>query len=400
MHAICQPNLAVLEGLSPEQHKSVTALCEFARDEVAPTARRRDSAAIGTVEWDLVRAVHQLGGLRMGVPEDIGGLGLGNLALGYVLEEVAAADPGFALIIGATGLFHMPLLLSGDQRLTDTYLMPFLGDDPVIGCNAVAEDLNGMDVVRREHAEFAVDMTTARNAGDHFVVTGKKKYITNAPVARFATVMANVEGNPGSTGMTCFVIDLEWDGVTRGETHDKVGYRAAPAGELIFNEVRVPAENVVGDVFGGWDLNVTQGNLCRITCASISTGIARHALQHALGWSTERRQTGRVLSEHQMSARKLADMAARVASSRSLWIDAAKKADVTLPVPELEPALAKLVADEAAVFNANMAMSLLGARGFQRTDDMERILRDSFGPRIYEGSPEALAMTITELITK
>ncbi|MFF4418888.1 acyl-CoA dehydrogenase family protein [Streptosporangium sp. NPDC001559] len=400
MNAVSRPDLYAIEGLDSTHHKAVVALGEFARDRVAPTARRRDSAAIGTVDWDLVEEARQLGGLRMGIPEDLGGLGLGNLALGYVMEELAAADPGFALILGATGLFHLPLLLSGDRRLTESYLAPFTGDTVILGCNAVAEELNGMDVVRREHAEYAVDITTARQDGDHYVIRGRKKFITNAPVARFATVMANIEGNPGSTGLTCFVIDLEWDGVVRGETHDKVGYRAAPAGELIFNDVRVPAENVIGDPLGGWDLNVTQGNLCRITCAAISTGIARHSLEHGLQWSTERRQTGKVLYEHQMSARKLADMAARVASSRALWIEAAKKADVTLPVPELEPALAKLVADEAAVFNSNMAMSLLGARSFQRTNDMERILRDSFGPRIYEGSPEALALTITDLITR
>ncbi|QKW09782.1 acyl-CoA dehydrogenase family protein [Streptomyces sp. NA04227] len=400
MHTLCLPDLTTLEGLDPTAHKAVVQLGEFARDRVAPTARRRDSAPLGTVDWDLVAEAQALGGLRMGIPETLGGLGLGNLALGHILEEFAAADPGFALILGATGLFHTPLILSGDKRLSETYLVPFTGDTPLLGSNAVAEELNGMDVVRREHAEFATDFTVARDAGDHFVVRGKKKYITNAPVSRFATVMANVEGNPGSTGMTCFVIDLEWDGVGRGETHDKVGYRAAPAGELVFNGVRVPKENVIGDVLGGWDLNITQGNLCRITCAAISTGIARHALQHALQWSTERRQTGKTLYQHQMSARKLADMAARVASARALWTEAARMADVTLPVPELEPALAKLVADEASVFNANAAASLLGAQGFQRNDDMERIVRDSLGPRIYEGSPEALAMTITEQIAR
>ncbi|GAA1236945.1 acyl-CoA dehydrogenase family protein [Prauserella halophila] len=399
MNPICRPDLAALERLDPEHHKAVVALGEFSRDRVAPTARRRDTAPLGQVDWDMVREAQQLGGLRMGIPEDLGGLGLSNLALGYIMEELAAADPGFALILGATGLFHIPLLLSNDDRLVETYLAPFTSDEPLLGCNAVAEELNGMDVVRREHAEHAVNMTAARDDGDSFLVNGRKKYITNAPVARFATVMVNVEGHPGSTGLTCMVIDLEWDGVSRGEIADKAGYRAAAAGELVFNDVRVPKTNVIGDVLGGWDLNVTQGNLCRITCASIATGIARHALDHALQWATERQQTGKRLVDHQMSARKFADMAARVAAARSLWVEAAQKADLTLPVPELEPAIAKLVADESAVFNANMAMSLLGAQGFQRSDDIERIVRDSMGPRIYEGSPEALAMTITERLS-
>ncbi|SNR63367.1 Acyl-CoA dehydrogenase [Haloechinothrix alba] len=324
MNPICRPDLNALEGLDPAHHRAVMAFGEFAREEVASTARRRDSAPLGQVDWEMVREAQQLGGLRMGIPEELGGLGLSNQALGHVMEEFAAADPGFALILGATGLFHIPLLLSNDDRLVETYLMPFTGDVPLIGCNAVAEECNGMDVVRREHAEYAVNMTTARADGDAFIVSGKKKYITNAPVARFATVMVNVDGYPGSTGMTCMVVDLDWDGVIRGETADKAGYRAAAAGELIFNDVRVPKSNVIGDVLGGWDLNVTQGNLCRITCASIATGIARHALDHALEWATERRQTGKLLVEHQMSARKFADMAARVSSARAVDRSSAK----------------------------------------------------------------------------
>ncbi|WP_306370212.1 acyl-CoA dehydrogenase family protein [Nocardiopsis sp. CC223A] len=393
-----RPDLDDLHTLPKAHRDPVRLLGEFARDRIAPTAEARDRAPIGTVDWDLVTEAQDLGGLRMGLPEGMGGLGLGAEALGRVLEEFAAADPGFALILGATGLFQTPLVLAGDERLAAEYLMPFLGDEPLLACNAVAEELNGTDLVLAQNAPYATDMTTATERGDHYVLSGKKKYITNAPVARYATVMANIAGHPGSTGLTCFVVDLAWDGVQRGATHDKVGYRTAPAGELVFNDVEVPKENVVGDVLGGWDLNTTQGNICRVTCAAIATGLARHSLERALRWVTERRQSGRLLFEHQMTARKIADMAAAVESARALWVNAARTVDTTLPVPAYEPAIAKMVADRAAVDNANTAMSLIGAQAFQRDDEMERILRDSFGPRIYEGSPEALAMTVTDLL--
>lgn len=392
--------LADLDSLTSQHRKAVGQLREFARDVIAPTAARRDGAPLGTVEWDLVEEAQALGGLRMGLPEALGGLGFTAEGLGYTLEEFAAADPGFALILGATGLFQTPVMLSNDDRLTSEYLLPFLGDQPILGCNAVAEELNGTDLVLATNAEHAVDMTTAVPDGDVYRLTGKKKYITNAPVARYATVMANIEGNPGSTGLTCFVVDLQWAGVERGTTHDKLGYRTAPAGELIFNNVEVPAENIIGGPSGGWDLNTTIGNITRVTCAAIATGIAQHSLDHALAWATSRRQGGKFLFEHQMSARKIADMAASVEASRALWTKAARLVDNSLPVPEFEPAIAKMVADKAAIDNANAAMSLIGAQAFQRDDEMERIMRDSFGPRIYEGSPEALAMTITAHLCK
>ncbi|MFI0192093.1 acyl-CoA dehydrogenase family protein [Streptomyces sp. NPDC017082] len=382
--------------LQSHEADALRAVTEFAREVVAPGAAERDSIEKGQIDWATIRQGHSIGLLRMPLPREIGGLGLGQLALALVLEELAAADPGMALVFGATGLFQTPLLVCGDARLQERYLSPFLGEEPVLACNAVAEERNGTDLVLPQQAPYAQDMTSARRSGDEYLLNGTKRYITNAPFATYATVMANLEGAPGSTGLTCFVTELEQDGVQRGEIHDKVGYRTAPAGELIFADARVPAANVIGDESGGWDLNVAIGNLTRVTCAAVATGIARHALERAIAWCGERRQGGRLLYEHQMSARKLADMAARVSASRTLYLDAATKADNLLPTPAYEPAVAKLVADRAAIDNADAAMALIGAQAFQRGDGMDRVLRDAYGPRIYEGTPEALALVITD----
>ncbi|MFZ3498377.1 acyl-CoA dehydrogenase family protein [Streptomyces sp. 5.8] len=367
----------------------------FAREEVAPGAAERDRIEKGQIDWDTVRKGHALGLLRMAIPRDFGGLGLSQLALALTLEELASADPGMALVFGATGLFQTPLLICENPRLQEKYLPAFLGPEPVLACNAVAEERNGTDLVLPQQAPYAQDMTTARRSGSEYLLTGTKRYITNAPVATYATVMANLDEGPGSTGLTCFVTELEQDGVTRGEIHDKVGYRTAPAGELILDNARVPEENVIGDERGGWDLNVAIGNLTRVTCAAVATGIARHALDRAVAWAGTRRQGGRLLFEHQMSARKLADMSARVSAARALYLDAVLKADTIIPTPAYEPAVAKMVADRAAIDNADAAMSLIGAAAFQREDGMDRVLRDAYGPRIYEGSPEALALVIT-----
>ncbi|WP_159038230.1 acyl-CoA dehydrogenase family protein [Streptomyces sp. WM6386] len=382
-------------SLQSHEAHAVRETTAFARDVVAPGAAERDSVEKGQLDWETVRAGHALGLTRMAMPRELGGLGLGELGVCLVLEELAAADPGMALVFGATGLFQTPLLISGDTALQEKYLPAFLGDDPVLACNAVAEERNGTDLVLPQKAPYAQDMTVARRTDDGYLLTGTKKYITNAPVATYATVMANLEGSPGSTGLTCFVVELEQEGVTRGTVHDKVGYRTAPAGELVLDGARVPLGHVIGDEHGGWDLNEAVGNLTRVTCAAVATGIARHALERAMAWGRERHQGGRPLYEHQMSARKYADMAARVSASRALYLDAALKADNSLPTPAYEPAVAKLVADRAAIDNADAAMALIGAQAFQREDGMDRVLRDAYGPRIYEGSPEALALVIT-----
>ncbi|MDR6912939.1 alkylation response protein AidB-like acyl-CoA dehydrogenase [Rhodococcus fascians] len=381
--------------LRADERATLATISEFAHDVIAPGAAHRDAIEKGDLAWDIVEQGHAIGLLRMAMPQELGGHGLSNLAVAFALEELAAADPGMALVFGATGLFQTPLLICGNTELQERYLTKFLGPAPVLACNAVAEKLNGTDLVLPQNAPYAQSMTTAVREGDSYLLTGTKRYITNAPVATYATVMANIDGHPGSTGMTCFVTDLEQPAVIRGEVHDKVGYRTAPAGELIFDGARVPAENILGDELGGWDLNVAIGNITRVTCASISTGIARHALQRAIDWSSQRLQSGARLYEHQMSARKFADMAARVSASRALYIDAAVKSDNEIPTPAYEPAVAKLVADRAAIDNADAAMSLIGAQAFQREDGMDRVLRDAYGPRIYEGSPEALALVIT-----
>ncbi|MHC0432443.1 acyl-CoA dehydrogenase family protein [Streptomyces sp. O3] len=382
--------------LASHEAEALRKVVAFARDEIAPGAAQRDGIEKGTVDWATVMKGAALGLTRMPLPREMGGLGLSQLGLALVLEELAAADPGMALIFGATGLFQTPLLVCGNPDLQARYLTPFLGEEVVLGCNAVAEERNGTDLVLPQQAPCAQNMTSARRSGSEYLLNGTKRYITNAPVATYATVMANLEGSVGSTGMTCFVTELEQDGVTRGEIHDKVGYRTAPAGELIFNDARVPVENVIGDEHGGWDLNVAIGNLTRVTCAAVATGIARHALDRAVAWCGERKQGGRLLYEHQMSARKLADMTARVSASRALYLDAAAKADTILPTPAYEPAVAKMVADRAAIDNADAAMALIGAQAFQRGDGMDRVLRDAYGPRIYEGTPEALALVITD----
>ena len=371
---------------------------EFAQERLRPEVRRLDQSDAAEFDWQLVTEGHQLGLTRLVISRQHGGLGYGELGVAVALEELAAVDAGFALIFGATMLGQAPLLLSGDPALQARFLPLFSGDEPVLACNAITEEMAGCDLLIPENAQFAIDVMQARRDGDHYVLNGAKKFITNGKVARYATVFANIEGAPGASALTCFVVPLDQPGIVLGEVADKMGYRACLGTEMSFQDVRVPVENVIGGEGGGVFINVQQMNMARAAVAAISTGVARGALELARQWCGERIQGGVPLYRHQFTARKLAEMSMKVDAARLLYLRAAHLADTEIPAPTYEPAVAKLFADRIAVEVAEEAMSLMGARGYVRDFGMEKYLREALGARIYEGTPEVLALAFTESV--
>jgi alkylation response protein AidB-like acyl-CoA dehydrogenase len=374
------------------------AVREFVDSVVRPRVAKNDASAAEEFDWELIQAGHDFGLFRMIIPSQFGGMGLGILAVAVTLEEIASACAGTALIFGATMLGQAPVLLSGDPHLQARFLPIFCGDEPVLACNAVTENLAGCDLLIPENARFAQDVMTAVPDGDHYVLTGRKKFITNARVARFASVYANLEGHVGATGLIGFIVPLDSPGVLHGSVADKMGYRACLGSELIFDGVRVPSENVVAGECNGMLLNIQQMNMARATVAAISTGVARGAFDLAKAWAGERIQGGKLLYQHQFSARKLAEMSAKVDAARLMYQRAAAIADSRVPAPAYEPAVAKLFADNVAIEVSQEAMSLQGARGYLRERLAEKYVRESFGARIYEGTPEVLALAITEAL--
>jgi alkylation response protein AidB-like acyl-CoA dehydrogenase len=392
------PELAgpTFASLPPHVEELRDRVRTFAQERLRPQVHRLDQAAAADFDWELVAAGHQLGLTRLVISRQHGGLGYGELGVAVALEELAAVDAGFALIFGATMLGQAPLLLSGDPALQARFLPLFSGDEPVLACNAITEELAGCDLLIPENAGYAVDVMTARRDGEHYVLNGGKKFITNGKVARYATVFANIEGNPGAGALTCFVVPLDVPGVVLGAVADKMGYRACLGTEMTFTDVRVPAENMIGGEGGGVFINVQQMNMARAAVAAISTGVARGALELAVQWCGERIQGGVPLYRHQFTARKLAEMSMKVDAARLLYLRAAHLADTEIPAPVYEPAVAKLFADRIAIEVATEAVSLMGARGYVRDHGMEKYLREALGARIYEGTPEVLALAITE----
>ncbi len=368
----------------------------WAQERLAPAVQRLDAADAADFDWDLVQEGHDLGLTRLVVPKQFGGLGYGEFGVAVALEELAAVDAGMALVFGATMLGQAPVLLSGDPRLQARFLPLFSGDEAVLACNAITEDKAGCDLLIPENAEYARDVMQARREGDHYVLNGAKKFITNGKVAKYGTVFANIEGHDGASMLTCFVVLLDSPGITRGAVADKMGYRTCLGTELSFDNVEVPAENVAGGEGGGVYVNIAQMNMARAAVAAIATGVARGALEQAVAFAGERIQGGKPLKDHQFTARKLAEMAAKVEASRMLYLRAAYLADTQIPAPVYETATAKLFADQVAIEVCTEAMSVMGARGYLRDHGMEKRLREALGSRIYEGTAEVLALAITQ----
>ena len=389
-------DIPTLTTIPPDVAALQQEVRRWCQERVAPAVRELDAADAEDFDWDLIQEGHDLGLTRLVVPKQFGGLGYGEFGVAIALEELAAVDAGLALVFGATMLGQAPVLLSGDPRLQARFLPLFSGDEAVLACNAITEDKAGCDLLIPENAEYAVNVMQARREGDHYILNGDKKFITNGMVAKYATVFANIEGHEGATMLTCFVVPLDTPGITRGAIADKMGYRTCLGTELHFDNVVVPAENVAGGEGGGVYINVQQMNMARAAVAAIATGVARGALEQAVEFAGERIQGGKVLWQHQFTARKLAEMAAKVEASRMLYLRAAYMADTQIPAPVFETAAAKLFADQVAIEVCTEAMSVMGARGYLRDHGMEKRLRDALGSRIYEGTPEVLALAITE----
>jgi alkylation response protein AidB-like acyl-CoA dehydrogenase len=385
-------------ALPPEVEALRARVREFARDVVAPRVRADDQAAADDFDWEVVRRGHEIGLLRLTVPAEFGGLGVGALGVAVAMEELAAVCAGTALIFGASMLGLTAVLASGDPHLQSRFLPQFLGDEPVLACNAITEELAGCDLLIPENSPHAQQVTTARREGDRYLLNGVKRFITNGQVAAWACVFAKVGGGPGAAGLTPFIVPLDSPGVTRGPVADKMGYRACLGTTLTFRDVAVPAENVVLGEGSGWGFLTMQSNQARSIVAAISTGVARGAFEIARRWCGERVQGGVPLYRHQLSARKLAEMSVKIDAARLLYLQAAHQADNMLPAPIYGPAAAKLYADQIAIEVAGDAMSMLGGRGYTRDHDVEKFVREAYGARIYEGTPEVLALAITDAL--
>ena len=370
-------------SLTEEQQLLKKTVREFAEAEIGPHAREWDE------KQEFPRAVFtKLGELGlMGVvwPAEYGGSGMSTLDYAIVMEELSRVDAGVALSVAAhNSLSSGHIFLAGTEEQKKKYLCPLARGEKV-GCWGLTENSAGSDAGGTK--------TTAVRDGAHWVLNGSKTFITNGRVADTAVVMAVTDRAKGAKGISAFILERGMKGFRSGKKEDKLGVRSSDTSELVFEDCRVPAENLLGKEGSGFVDTLKILDRGRIGIAAFSIGIAQAALEASMTYSLGRRQFGHPIADFQAIQFKIADMATKVSAARLLAWHAASLRDAGKE-HKVESSMAKLFASEAAVEIALDAVQIHGGYGYLKEYPVERYLRDSKLGTIGEGTSEVQRLVI------
>ena len=372
--------------LTEEQRAIQETAREFARNELAPHADRWDRESFA--EPSLATKLGALGFMGMLVPERYDGLGLDSASYLVALEEIAAVDASTALLMSVhNSLATQMLLRVGTEEQKERFLRP-LARGEKIGAFALSEPEAGSDAASLR--------TQAIRQGDHWILEGVKSWVTNGDRAGVILAMARTDTpneRRGARGIGTFIVTPDLPGFRVGKKEDKLGLRASPTVQLIFDRMMVPAENLLGEPGNGFVQAMQALDFGRLGIAAQAIGIARAALEYAASYAAERRQFGKPIKEFQAIQFKLADMAARVTAARALLYAAAAAKERGEPITQFA-AMSKLTASETAVWVTTQAIQILGGYGYVRDYPVERYFRDAKATEIYEGTSEILRIVI------
>ncbi|MBV8690064.1 MAG: acyl-CoA dehydrogenase family protein [Actinobacteria bacterium] len=362
--------------LTDEQREFRAVLRQFCDDKIAPRAAEVDREA--KYPWDNYEALKSMDIPALGVPAEYGGAGADNVTQAIMVEELARACASTSLIAMISKLGMIPVMNWGSEDLKQRYLTKLAAGD--IQCSyCLSEPDAGSDVASMK--------TRAVRDGDTYVLNGSKYWITNAGISDTYTVFAKTDPDAGHRGISCFVVEKEW-GVKIGKLEEKLGVRGSPTGEVILEDVRVPAENLVGAEGQGFYIAMGTLDRSRPTIGAQAVGIAQGAIDYAAGYMKERRQFGHAIAEFQGLQFMLADMAMKTEAARTLVHKACAIVDEGDPRGELTMAgaMAKCFASDVAMEVTTNAVQLLGGYGYTKEFPVERFMRDAKITQIYEGT--------------
>ena len=360
----------------PEEHqllrKAVRALAE---DKIAPRAAAIDSSA--EFPWDVHRALVDADLHAVHVPEAYGGVGADAIASAIVIEEVARVCAASSLIPAVNKLGTMGLILSGSEELKATYL----------GKLARGEGMFSYCLSEPEAGSDAANLSTrAVREGDSYVLNGTKRWITNAGVSEFYTVMAVTDPGAGSKGISAFVVEKADPGVSFGAPEKKLGIKGSPTCEVYFDDVRIPADRRIGDEGTGFTTALRTLDHTRLTIGAQALGIAQGAVDYCLGYVQQRQQFGKPIMDFQGVSFTLADMAMKTEAARALIYSAAALSERLDPNLTFMSAAAKCFASDVAMEVTTNGVQLLGGYGYTQDYPLERMMRDAKITQIYEGT--------------
>ncbi len=370
-------------SLSEHQQLLVSTLRKFCEEKVKAQARAWDKHE--TFPKEVVRELGQMGLLGVCQPEEWGGAGLGYTELALVCEEVARYDGSLALTVAShNGLGSGHLATFGTKAQKEKFL-PKLARGEILGAWGLTEPGSGSDAAGMR--------TTAVRQGDRWILNGAKMFITQGTVAGCYVVLAVTDKEERHRGITAFMLEPGMKGFSTRKLHDKLGMRSSDTAELVFENVELPAENVIGEVGQGFIDTMKILDRGRITIAAIGCGIIRGSLEESLRYSKDRQAFGKPISDFQAIQWKLANMATDYDASRLLTLRAAALADAKQPFSK-EASMAKLFSSEASMRAATEAVQIHGGYGYTQEFPVERYLRDAKLLEIGEGTSEVQRMVI------
>jgi len=378
-----------------EEHRMIQqAAREFAQKSIAPIAAEHDES--GEFPLETVRQMGQLGFMGIEVPEEYGGVGMDTIAYVLALEEISRvyASHGTIMSVNNSLVCH-GLLKYGTEEQRQKYLVPVASGEK-IGAYSLTEPMSGSDAgTMRSRAVLSDD-------GSHYVINGRKSWVTSAPVADIIILFTMTAPEKAHRGVTAFIIETDKPGFERGKTEPKLGIRASATSEITFDNFRCPVENRLGAEGDGFKIAMAVLDAGRIGIAAQALGIAEAALEASISYSKEREAFGQKIGEFQMIQQKLADMKTRVEASRLLIYQAAlakTKARESGERYSLEASMAKLFASETAMWVTTQAIQIHGGMGYSKELPVERYFRDAKITEIYEGTSEIQRLVIARALT-
>jgi short-chain 2-methylacyl-CoA dehydrogenase len=373
-----------LTALNEEERMFRDAVRQFAREQIRPYVREMDDAAV--FRKDIIKQFFDMGLMGIEIPEEYGGQGGSFFQSILAVEELSAVDPSAGVIVDVQNTICNNALLKWATPEQKSKYLPRLAADTVASY-CLSEAGSGSDA-------FAM-ATRAEDKGDHFLLNGRKLWITNAAEAGFFLLFANANPAAGYKGVTAFLIERGFPGFQVGKKEDKLGLRASSTCELILDNCRVPRENVMGEVGQGYKIAIETLNEGRIAIGAQMIGLARGALDHAIAYARERKQFGKAIGEFQGVQFDLAKMATEVEAARLLVYNAARLRDAGLPFLT-EAAMAKYYSSEVAEKTASKAIEVHGGVGITKDYPVEKLYRDAKIGRIYEGTSNIQLLTIAK----
>ncbi|HEX8998932.1 MAG TPA: acyl-CoA dehydrogenase [Blastocatellia bacterium] len=380
--AVAQP----LTVLSEEERLFASSVREFAEAEIKPFVREMDEKQ--KMRPEIIQKCFELGLMGIEPGDEYGGSGGSFFMACLAIEELARVDASISVMVDVNNTLTINAFMNyGNEALKKKYITRLATD--TVGAYCLSEAGSGSDA-------FAM-LTRAEDKGDHYLLNGRKMWITNGNEAGIFIVFANLDPAKGYKGITAFVVEKGFEGFTVGKKEDKLGIRASSTCELLFDNCRVPKENVLGEVGKGYKIAIETLNEGRIGIGAQMLGLAQAAFEAALGYTKERKQFGQAISENQGVQFQLAEMAVKIEAARLMVYNAARLKDAKQPFIK-QAAMAKLFASEIAEEVASLAVNLYGGYGYVKDYPVEKYFRDCKIGQIYEGTSNMQKQTIAKML--